>query len=289
MLAQGWSRRHPSKARTKTSDVGERYPREACGRPTLLWRHRLSITIWASRRVWLASSHGSVGLWRAMPQQTIRLAMIATTRRTGLHAMAAAWLAAVVGLNAPMTKAALPDDPAATSSFVQQAGSELAAIMSAAASNEDKLQRLRAFIDRVADVDAVARFCLGRFWPQATPPQQGEFTRLFHDVLINSISGQSHDYEHKTTTVTVAQAEPRADGMHVATTVTIDAEAPFRVIWVVSYGTGSPKIIDVIAEGISMRVTQRSDYVSFLTRNRGDIDALIKAVRQQLREVPAPR
>jgi len=223
-----------------------------------------------------------------MQQQKNHRAVISVTRRTGLSAIAAAWLAATVGLHAPTADAALPNDPATASSFVQQAGSELATIMSGNASNEDKLQRLRLFIDRVANVDAVARFCLGRFWPQATPLQQHEFTGLFHDVLINSISGQSHEYEHGTTKVSVAQAEPRTDGMHVATTVTIEGEAPFRVIWVVSYDTGSPKIIDVIAEGISMRVTQRSDYVSFLSRNRGDIDALLKAVRQQLKVVSAP-
>jgi phospholipid transport system substrate-binding protein len=58
---------------------------------------------------------------------------------------------------------------------------------------------------------------------------------------------------------------------------------------VVGFDTGSPKITDVIAEGISLRVTQRSDYVSFLQRNNGNIDALIDAVRRQLKLGPPPR
>ena len=229
------------------------------------------------------SDHGAV------PQQTIHPVTIDATRRSALRAIAAAWLVAVVALHAPMTMAASPDNSAATSRFVQQAGSELATIMSSPASDAEKRLQLRAFIDRVADVDGVARFCLGRYWLQATPLQQREFTGLFHDVLVNSISGQSHAYEHKTTTVTVAQAVQQPDGQHVATTVAIQDQAPFKVIWVVSYDTGSPKIIDVIAEGISMRITQRSDYSSFLSRNRGDIDALLTAVRQQLRDLLAPR
>ena len=51
--------------------------------------------------------------------------------------------------------------------------------------------------------------------------------------------------------------------------------------WVVSQATGRPKIIDVIAEGISLRVTQRSDYAAFISRNNNDVSALINAMRQQ--------
>jgi phospholipid transport system substrate-binding protein len=216
-----------------------------------------------------------------MSRQTYRFVMIGV--------MAAAWLAAAVCVCAPIAKAAPPNDPVATSRFVQLAGSDLAAILSSDASNEEKHQRLRAFLDRVADVDALARFCLGRYWPEATPAQRQEFTRLFHDVLINSISGEGHQYEHETAAVTLAPAESRPDGMHVATTVERRGEAPFRVTWVVSYDSGSPKIVDVIAEGISMRVTQRSDYMSYLTRNHGDIGGLIEAVRRQLQDEPGKR
>jgi phospholipid transport system substrate-binding protein len=170
---------------------------------------------------------------------------------------------------------------------VQQAGSELAAIMNSAAPDDEKQKRLQAFIDRVADVDSVARFSLGRYWPLATEPQRAEFLRLFHVVLVNSVSGESHQYGHETAAITLAPAEPRPEGMHVATTVARGNAPPFHVTWVVGYDTGSPKIIDVIAEGISLRVTQRSDYVSFLQRNHGDIGALIEAVRHQLRLGPA--
>jgi phospholipid transport system substrate-binding protein len=50
---------------------------------------------------------------------------------------------------------------------------------------------------------------------------------------------------------------------------------------VVADENGTPKIIDVIAEGTSLRLTQRSDYASFLAHNGGNIDALIAALREQ--------
>jgi phospholipid transport system substrate-binding protein len=37
----------------------------------------------------------------------------------------------------------------------------------------------------------------------------------------------------------------------------------------------------VLAEGTSLRLTQRSDYASYLSHNNYDINALITAMRQQ--------
>src|SRR5690242_18659263 len=67
--------------------------------------------------------------------------------------------------------------------YVRRIGDELAAIMANAGSAEARRQRLQPFIDRVVDIDGTARFCLGRFWRQATPMQQQEYVQLFHGVL----------------------------------------------------------------------------------------------------------
>jgi phospholipid transport system substrate-binding protein len=57
---------------------------------------------------------------------------------------------------------------------------------------------------------------------------------------------------------------------------------PTNVDWVISNPTSDPKIIDVIAEGTSLRLTQRQDYASYLNRNNNDIDALLNAMSQQV-------
>ncbi len=38
----------------------------------------------------------------------------------------------------------------------------------------------------------------------------------------------------------------------------------------------------MVAEGTSLRLTQRSDYASYLSRNNNNIDALITAMQQQV-------
>ena len=59
-------------------------------------------------------------------------------------------------------------------------------------------------------------------------------------------------------------------------------QQPNNAQWVVSFQSGRPSIIDVLAEGTSLRLTQRSDYASFLARNGNNIDALINALRRQV-------
>ncbi|HEY0422231.1 MAG TPA: ABC transporter substrate-binding protein [Rhodopila sp.] len=40
--------------------------------------------------------------------------------------------------------------------------------------------------------------------------------------------------------------------------------------------------MDVVAEGTSLRLTQRQDYASYLTHNNNNIDALIAAMKSQV-------
>ena len=110
-------------------------------------------------------------------------------------------------------------------------------------------------------MDAIARFCLGRFVSRATPAQLAEFTQLFHGVLVNNITTKIGEYRG----VTFRMAETAARGAEtfVGTVVQRPNQAPTNVRWVVSNASGTPKIVDVVAEGTSLRLTQQSDYASF--------------------------
>jgi len=49
---------------------------------------------------------------------------------------------------------------------------------------------------------------------------------------------------------------------------------PIRVNWRVRKFGDTYKIVDIVAEGVSIAVTLRSEYVSVLKRNGGDVGAL---------------
>jgi phospholipid transport system substrate-binding protein len=204
-------------------------------------------------------------------------------RRQLIGAVAAAILAAT-----PLAGASGEADLSWAAAYIRRTGDELAAIVASAGSADARRQRLQPFIDRVVDVDGVARFCLGRFWRKATPAQQQEYVQLFHAVLVNAILSRVGNYEHNEVRVHIDRPETRDGSVHVPTVVERTGNPPARVVWAVSTDANNPRILDVIAEGTSLRLTVRSDYSSFLSRHGDSVDALIDALRQQACEGCAP-
>lgn len=190
----------------------------------------------------------------------------------------AAGIAVVQPLSAQATPP--PGAEAGSAAFIRQSGNELATLAGSAKTPAGR-HHLAAFIDRVVDVDAVARFCLGRFWRRATAVERQQYEAAFGRVLVNSVIARLGNYQGGTARVVISRPVQEADGIHVATTVMQPNDPPARVTWVVSMATGSPKIVDVVAEGMSLRLTQRSDYASFLSHHNDDVGALIAALRQQ--------
>ena len=164
--------------------------------------------------------------------------------------------------------------------FVKTTGNALVGVINGNMSPPDKRATLGKIIEGAVDVNGVAQFCLGRFWRTASSKEQAEYMHLFHAVLVNNISAKLGEYQG--VKFSVGRAQERDDSVVVTTTVERPNNAPADVDWVISQATGTPKIIDVIAEGTSLRLTQRSDYASYLTRNNNSVQALIDAMRQQI-------
>ncbi|MBO0709879.1 MAG: ABC transporter substrate-binding protein [Acetobacteraceae bacterium] len=186
---------------------------------------------------------------------------------------------------ASLTAAALPSGLALaqaspSSGFVQSVGRQLVGIVNGPGTQADKRHRLQQVINASVDVDGVARFSLGRFWSLATPDQQREYVALFHDVLLNNITAKIGDYQG--VGFEMGRTQRREDFDVVSTTVRRPSNPPTAVDWIISNASGSPRIVDVVAEGTSLRLTQRQDYASFLAHNNNNVQALIQAMRQQV-------
>jgi len=72
------------------------------------------------------------------------------------------------------------------------------------------------------------------------------------------------------------------NGEIVATTVEQPGAPADEVDWVVSHATGGPKIVDLLAEGTSIRQTQSSDFTAYLASHQFNINQLIQGLRQKV-------
>ena len=171
-------------------------------------------------------------------------------------------------------------DQAGDTAFVQQLGAQLVQVVDGGGSDAQKASALVPIIDRSVDSDAIARFCLGVAARTATPQQVTDFQQVFHQVLLNNITLRIGKFRGVSFSMTQTQA--RGDESYVGTIIKRPNEDPNNVQWVVSRSTGAPKIVDVVAEGTSLRQTQRSDYRSFLQQHNNDVNALLAALRRQV-------
>ncbi len=176
---------------------------------------------------------------------------------------------------------AAEDEVAEAKAFVQRTGEAILSVVNGDLSPGDKHQALARIVTDSVDVDGVARFALGRFWRLATVAQRETYLSLFRQYLVFNVTGRLSQY--KGTHFKIGRAIPMNGNIAVTTTIYVPNNQPADLQWIVNLSSGTPKIVDLVAEGTSLRVTQRSDYASVITRNGGqDVQALLDAMRAQL-------
>jgi phospholipid transport system substrate-binding protein len=171
--------------------------------------------------------------------------------------------------------------------FIQSTGDQLVAAINARnAPVAQRREQVAQVLRRAVDVEGVGRFILGRWWRTATAEQQQEYLRLFEEVLIRNLSSRFGDYQGVRFQLGRTQARTEEDAL-VNTVVERPGNPPFGLDWRVAEVGGQPKVVDVIAEGTSLRLTTRSEYSSVITRNGGNVGALLVAMRQQIQQMAA--
>jgi phospholipid transport system substrate-binding protein len=144
----------------------------------------------------------------------------------------------------------------------------------------ERQAQFRELFHKDFDTPGIARFVLGRYWRTASPEEKQEFLKLFDNYVVYVYTARLSDFEGEQFKITGAR--PDQDSMLVSTDViTPGAPQPLRVDWRLVNDDGDYKISDVIVDGVSMLVTQRSEFASVIQRHGGQIQGLIDLMRQK--------
>ncbi|MDJ0387536.1 ABC transporter substrate-binding protein [Roseomonas sp. E05] len=204
--------------------------------------------------------------------------------RRSLLAVALATPTALPLLAASPARAEMDINQAA--SFIDSTGQELVAALNSNQPIAARRQRVAQILRNAVDVGGVGRFILGRWWRVATPAEQQEYMKLFEETLIRNLSARFGEYQGVRFSLGRAQQRTEDDVL-VNTIIERPNTAPFSLDWRVSDVGGRPQVVDVIAEGTSLRLTQRSEYSSVVSRNGGQVSALLDAMRRQIAALAA--
>jgi len=172
-------------------------------------------------------------------------------------------------------------EPARAAAFISATGEELVAVLNSNAPVERRRERVAAILRRAVDVEGTGRFILGRWWRVATPEEQREYLRLFEETLIRNLTARFGEFQG--VRFTVGRSQGRSEDDVLVTTVVERPSAPAVTLdWRVAEVGGQPRIVDLVAEGASLRLTQRSEYSAVITRSGNRIAALLDAMRGQI-------
>lgn len=178
-------------------------------------------------------------------------------------------------------------DPARATTFIQSAGNELVtAINDPRLDLPTRRDRVAATLRRTIDIEGTGRFILGRYVRQASPAELAEYNRLFDDIIVRNLSARFGEYRGVRFTMGRSQQRTEEDVL-VSTIVERPSTAAFSLDWRVSEVHGQPRVVDVIAEGTSLRLTTRSEYSAVIQRNGGQVASLLEAMRNQIAQLAA--
>lgn len=193
------------------------------------------------------------------------------TRRTCLGLISA--MAATVAL--PYRALAMTVD--AAQAVVSRLVDELHDLINSGRSETRMYAEFRDLLDRYADMPIIARSVLGVDWRRASNAQRREFTNVFSDYISRKYGSRFRELIGGR--IEVENARAIRNFFEVISVVYLRGEAPFQVVWLVSDGSGVPRIFNLIIEGINLRTTEAEEVGAMLDRNRGDIDAMIADLR----------
>lgn len=142
--------------------------------------------------------------------------------------------------------------------------------------DEQRTAEFRKLLNNNFDMATIGRFALGRNWKTATPAQQAEYQKLFKNMIVEIYSRRFKEYNGQKLEVTGARADGDTDVI-VSSSIIPPNGQKVSVDWRVR----NNKVVDILVEGVSMALTQRSDFASVIQRGGGSVEVLLEHLRQQ--------
>ncbi len=146
-------------------------------------------------------------------------------------------------------------------------------------SEENRKKEFCKMLEESFDMKTIARFALGKYWRIATKEQKKEYLNLFKNMIVNVYSRRFGNYDGEKFEVISSRAQGTSDAI-VSSRIIPKSGAPIPVDWRVRRKNNRFVVIDIIVAGVSMVLTQRSDFSAVIQRGGGKIDVLLEHLRK---------
>ena len=146
-----------------------------------------------------------------------------------------------------------------------------------------RIDELLSLLEAHTDVDLISRLALGRYWSRLPEAQQKDYQQLFRDVVIRSLARRLDGYATQARgpleqRFQIVSSAPAGEKDTLVRSRVVPRDGPSLTLdWRLRDGPSGPLIIDLIVEGASLLVAQRSEFAAVIERNH--LDGLLTELR----------
>jgi phospholipid transport system substrate-binding protein len=124
------------------------------------------------------------------------------------------------------------------------------------------------------DLPYMAQTALGTHWAKATPEQQARFVKATETAEAKAYAERFGQYAGQT--LAIGKTTSRPNGAFIVDSRLNQTNGqPIKLEWEVRQLPAGLRITDVKIEGVSMVMTRRSDFNSYIQQNGGKVQPLI--------------
>lgn len=131
---------------------------------------------------------------------------------------------------------------------------------------------------RYSDVPIIARSTLGSDANRISAAQLRAYTETFRSYVARKYGKRFKEFIGGR--IEVNDVREVKSWHEVRTTAYLPGQSPFEVSFLVSDRSGQDRFFDMVIEGISLRLSERTEIGAMLDRRNGNIDALIADLKK---------
>ena len=142
----------------------------------------------------------------------------------------------------------------------------------------ERSEQFERLLLSITDMNRVATFTLGQYAQAASPADRAAFAAAFQSYSVAVYRSYLTKYAGQTLKVTGSSQHAPSD--FIVVTNMIDptdhsGQPPLEVDFRVRTDTGKPEITDLGVAGVWLAIAERDQFGAFLSKNHGDINALV--------------
>lgn len=181
----------------------------------------------------------------------------------------------------------------ATEEYVRVNANEVLASLNAPGlTAEERREQFQTYMDEFTNLDAVAKFVIGRYSKRFSPEEMDLYLQTFRNYALVVYEFYFNEYRGQDVKVMGSTDRNPRDSIVDTEIVRADGQE-LEVRWRVLNRGGQYQVVDVAlnAEGnlIWLAIEQQAQFLSILDKNNGSVDALIAKINSMTAELEAQR